>query len=128
MFPALALMLQIGATAEGGFDLARHGAAEARPAPMTIVARRCGAGDDSEVVVCARGADRYRLPLPVERPLSDRRGGMSAMAAITPGGRCGVFAGERRCGKAEAAEYGYGQGRDPITAIGRIAGAVLDPE
>lgn len=50
------------------------------------------------------------------------------MAALTPTGRCGTFAGERRCGKREAAEYGYGSGRDPITILTRLAHKAVDPD
>lgn len=28
---------------------------------------------------------------------------------------CGIIEGQRRCSKREAAAYGYGEGRDPIT-------------
>jgi hypothetical protein len=50
------------------------------------------------------------------------------MAAITPTAPCGIFAGERRCSKREAAQYGYGEGRDPITVLTRLAKRALDPD
>jgi hypothetical protein len=40
---------------------------------------------------------------------------------------CGIFQGERRCGKREAAQYGYGNGRDPITVAAKVIGALTDP-
>lgn len=52
----------------------------------------------------------------------------TGMSALTPPGPCGVFAGERRCSKDEAAQYGYGKGRDPITALTRLAKKVADPD
>ena len=52
----------------------------------------------------------------------------SGMAAITPAAPCGIFAGERRCSKREAAQYGYGEGRDPITVLTSLAKRVLDPD
>jgi hypothetical protein len=41
---------------------------------------------------------------------------------------CGIFQGERRCGKREAAQYGYGNGRDPITVAAKVIGALTDPK
>ena len=93
--------------------------------------RRCDADlHPDEVVVCGRNDDRFRLPLPVEhipieRASGDSRGGLAAM---TPNGACGIFAGERRCAKREAAQYGYGKGRDPITILTRLAKKVADPD
>jgi len=81
--------------------------------------------------VCGQRRDRYRLPLPDERGhQGDRARGEapSGMAAITPAAPCGIFAGERRCSKCEAAQYGYGEGRDPITVLTSLAKRVLDPD
>ena len=82
------------------------------------------------MIVCARDASRHRLPLPVEPDPDARTGGppASAVAAITPAARCGIFAGERRCGRAEAARYGYGEGHDPVTFLGKLASAIADPD
>lgn len=52
----------------------------------------------------------------------------SALAAITPTAPCGMFSGQRRCGKAEAARYGYGGGRDPVTVLTRLGLKLLDPD
>lgn len=84
-----------------------------------------------EVIVCGRREDRHRLPLPVERdpaPGHVRGEARTGLDAITPPGRCGIFAGERACSKREAAAYGYGEGRDPVTVLSKLAGAVLDPD
>ena len=81
--------------------------------------------------MCGQRRDRYRLPLPDERGhQGDRARGEapSGMAAITPAAPCGIFAGERRCSKREAAQYGYGEGRDPITVLTSLAKRVLDPD
>ncbi|MDR6850132.1 hypothetical protein J2X47_002040 [Sphingomonas sp. BE270] len=84
-----------------------------------------------EIVVCGRRRDQYRLPLR-EEPAPDadaaRGAEASGLSAITPSGRCGIFAGERRCSKREAAAYGYGNGRDPITLLTRLAKKALDPD
>ncbi len=89
-----------------------------------------GTGD--EVVVCGGRDDRYRLPLRRERepanPTHAAGEGASTMAALTPTGRCGLFAGERHCSKVEAADYGYGRGRDPVTLARTLAGKLLSPE
>lgn len=93
--------------------------------------RRCATDTATdEILVCGRRDDRYRLPLPedrapVERTRGEARGGL---AAITPYSRCGIFAGERRCGKREAADYGYGKGRDPVTIVTRLAEKLVDPD
>ncbi len=102
------------------------------PERLTAV-RRCGDKvDTSDVVVCGRSPDRYRLPLPAERDTTQdvRTPGEpgSALAAITPAAPCGIFVGERRCGKAEAARYGYGGGRDPVTVLTRLGSKLLNPD
>jgi hypothetical protein len=99
--------------------------------PILPVAPRCGGeASGDEIVICRRNPDRYRLPLPGERAPPERakgeaQGGLSALAGPS---RCGIFAGERRCDKREAARYGYGKGRDPITVLSRLAGKAIDPE
>lgn len=104
---------------------------------LTLVLTRparesCADAAGGDVVVCGERAGRYRLPLPRERePGVVERGrgeAASPLAAMTPGGRCGIFAGERRCGRAEAADYGYGQGRDPITVVSNLGRALLSPD
>ena len=114
----------------GAFDL---GQVRRPPEPVTAsIVPRCDADDRGrDIVVCGGRKDRYRLPLPDERtktadmPPRDAPGGM---AALTPAARCGIFAGERRCSKREAARYGYGQGRDPITVFSRLATKAMDPD
>lgn len=117
MSAALTLALQL---ASPTFDLATVEAT----APVNST------GDGDEVVVRARNSNRYRLPLPIERKVDVGAGDApaSAVAAITPTGRCGLFAGERRCNTAEAARYGYGGGRDPVTLLGKLATAVTDSD
>lgn len=128
---SLWLMIALQAVAmgpsAGSFDLAKT------TKPLTSASLpRCDSNGthDDEVVVCGRRRDQYRLPLPIERdplPGPVRGEAQTAMAALTPSGRCGIFAGERQCSKKEAAEYGYGNGRDPITVLMRLAKGVADP-
>ena len=126
----LAIVLQSASTNSetATFDLARS----AKPT-AAIRFPRCKMDDapTEDVVVCGLAKDHYRLPLPAERaplPGAVRGEAQSGMAALTASGRCGVFAGERRCVKREAAEYGYGEGRDPITLVSRLAQKAVDPD
>ena len=76
---------------------------------------------DGDIVVCRKRGDRFRIP-------KDLRTGPRASASIKPHmpltagdfAPCGIFQGERQCGRNEAAQYGYGQGRDPVTAALKI--------
>ena len=97
---------------------------------LSVIARCSESAVKDEIVVCRAPQDRYRLPLPVERSSAERGRGEASTgtAALTPAAPCGIFEGQRRCSKKEAAQYGYGNGRDPITVLGRIAGKILDPD
>ena len=97
---------------------------------------RCapGAGGE-EVVVCGRrgSQDRYRLPRTgeSERFAMGRRipGEAPRPSAEPPSfAPCGIFEGQRRCGKREALEYGYGGGRDPLTFASKLFTALTDPD
>lgn len=122
------IVLAFQASPHAAFDLAdvRHGTLVV--APSTV--ERChSASDGAEIVVCGGRRDRYRLPLPDERGQPEARGdAASGMAALTPATPCGIFAGQRRCTKREAARYGYGEGRDPITMLARLAKQAIDPD
>jgi hypothetical protein len=92
-------------------------------------------GNPDEIVVCGSGAasDRYRLPLPQEPealPAYSRRLGdiPRANSEVAPLAPCGIFEGQRRCTKVESAEFGYGNGRDPISAALMVADALIDPD
>jgi len=81
-----------------------------------------------EIVVCGRRSDRYRLPkeLRTEPSSASDRPRMPLSANdLAP---CGIFQGERRCGKAEAEKYGYGAGRDPVTVVRKLISAIADPD
>lgn len=78
-------------------------------------------GGNGEIVVCGKDQNRFRIPKELRRE-------QPASAVIRPRvaldandrAPCGIFQGERRCRKSEAAQYGYGAGRDPITFITRV--------
>ena len=98
--------------------------------------RSCDGSRTDEIVVCgSRGAeaDRYRLPLPVdEDPIrrAGNRAGEIPGATLDPGaiGPCGIFQGQRRCSKAEAAKDGLGGGKDPISALLKLGTKLADPD
>lgn len=121
----LVLALQASTASDAhAFDLRAIG-----ERPVTVV-QPCPAQGGGDVVVCgSRGGGRYRLPLPVERPRDDHVAGelASTTAAFVPNAPCGIFAGERHCSKADAREFGYGHGRDPITVAAKVAGKLLHP-
>lgn len=131
------MLVQLLSAALLQLDQAGIDASAARPAEprkqlvLTALPRCLERQETGEVVVCGRNPDRYRLPLPRERGSAssqERSDQGTGAAALTPAGRCGIFAGERRCGKREAADYGYGNGRDPITVMTRLAEKIADPD
>lgn len=111
------------------FDLAKLKKSH-DPGKLSVIATCSDSAVTDEIVVCGARQDRYRLPLPVERSSAERGRGEASTGttALTPAAPCGIFEGQRRCSKKEAAQYGYGNGRDPITVLGRIAGKLLNPD
>lgn len=90
---------------------------------------------DGEIIVCGRRgeADRYRLPETGEVAASSRYrrvpGEVPRASSETPSfAPCGIFEGQRRCGKRESRDYGYGGGRDPLTVASRLFTAFTDPD
>jgi hypothetical protein len=96
----------------------------------------CASPDGGEeIVVCGRrdGQDRYRLPRTGEsEPFASGRRipGEAPRPSAEPlsFAPCGIFEGQRRCGKREALEYGYGGGRDPLTVVSKLITALTDPD
>ena len=112
---------------------AEEALARSRVLPSLDRCRPDRAGD--EIIVCGRrgGDDRYRLPRTGEVDPADRHRrvpGEIARASAEPlsFAPCGIFAGQRRCGKQEMLDYGYGGGRDPLTVAGKLFTALTDPD
>lgn len=125
--PLLLILALQGVPEPGMFDLAKP----SKVLDRTRISRCDDPAPSDDILVCGQRRDPYRLPLPVESALSSdhvRGEPSSTMAAITPSGPCGIFAGQRRCSKREAAQYGYGNGRDPVTVLTRLAKKIGDPD
>lgn len=127
LFLIAALLPALPAQAQS-FDRILAAAAE------RAAARDCSAGEAGEIMVCGdrdRG-ERFRLPLPTAREVGEQ----GAVAGEVPApstqdpflSGCGMFRGQRRCSRREAEAYGYGRGRDPVTLVGRLVTAVVDPD
>jgi len=120
--------------------VARAQAADPFEAPRQITAvPDCPAaplgGQSDQIIVCGKSEARkarekqlYRLPLHEEAPTGERTRGEVARATIDPGNNapCGIFAGQRRCSKAESRAFGYGAGRDPLTVLLKAGRLALD--
>ena len=125
------IFLMLAAQAAGA-DAAQD--ATASQPPLLLDTNVCAPADaPDEIVICGRGQDdkRYRIP-EMFRGLSepgDRAPGIGPVSLdANPFAPCGIFQGERRCNKDEAALYGYGNGRNPLAVAGRIIDALDDPE
>jgi hypothetical protein len=93
----------------------------------------CSASDPDEIVVCGRrgGDERYRIPKILreeEEPGRRIAGHGAASLDAEPYAPCGIFEGQRKCNKADAAHFGYGNGRDPITVARKIIAEISDPD
>lgn len=127
----LTMILQVAQplTDAAAFDLSKID--KSREMSKQSVIAKCGdTASSGEIIVCGARQNQYRLPLPVERSSAERVRGeaLTGMAALTPAAPCGIFEGQRRCSKKEAAEYGYGQGRDPLTIAVKLVGKLIDPD
>ncbi|TPG53006.1 hypothetical protein [Sphingomonas glacialis] len=128
MSVVLMLILQsAGAALPIDFDLAHLPAAD-----RLAILRRCGtASNSTDIIVCGSRHDRTAVPAadgwtnPDDTPDDARVTRGTGMAALTPVGACGMFAGQRDCNKAEMRHFGYGRGRDPVTFVGKLATKLL---
>jgi hypothetical protein len=114
-------------------DLGRFDLAAERDHPSLSSRQECVSSSEGDTVVVCGRRKVFRLPLPIDRAASDldaRAVGEPSSPAqvLTPPGRCGIFAGERSCSRNEAARYGYGQGRDPLTVLLRLGTKLIDPD
>jgi hypothetical protein len=131
-FAAAVAALLVGAAPAGAQSTAEEIVARARVLPSISGCPRQKDGDD--IVVCARrSGDRspYRLPEGIEEEPGARSrlvAGEAPRASAEPVSfaPCGIFEGQRRCSKREAADYGYGEGRDPLTFLLKVIGQHSD--
>lgn len=127
----LALQAAPAALQQIPFDLV---AVRAEPAQPQGTSPQCAPpSGQGEIVVCGSRPDRFRLPLREEPSGGLTRGhvlgeAMAPAAVRVPSGGCGIFAGQHPCSHAEAAQYGYGQGRDPLSLLVRLGTKVADPD
>lgn len=121
----------------GGAQTRPRAGEDAVAAARRLFSTGCGTGEAGDIVVCGRSeSDRQRVPPSPRRPERGAGGAVveNEMAnAFAPAGarhECGIFAGQRRCSKADMERSGWGGGRDPFTVARRIIGgpdSVVDP-
>lgn len=108
---------------------AAGGPSSTRPIELPRLVPSCEREASSDtIVVCGERSNRFRLPLPIDPVDGDTHVPASAVAAITPHGDCGLFAGQHACSKREAAKYGYGNGRNPVTLLRKLGQKLADPD
>lgn len=101
------------------------------PTILRLTAERVCAREATadEIVVCgSRTQDRYRIPKELRSEQTSLGGPARSRLAFDAHdfAPCGIFQGERRCSKHEAAQYGYGGGRDPITFARKLLSKIAD--
>lgn len=100
-----------------------------------MLADPCERPHPDEIVVCARKSQgqAYRvLPGEEDGEIFDsraRRGEVPNASADRLNGKgCGIFEGERRCGRKEMELYGYLRGRDPLSVLTKLVTIIADPD
>lgn len=128
----LALMAAqpVAREAEAG-PVAAQAASQARILALIDRCPRPASGE--EIVVCGRrdAGDRYRIPEPLRDEHEPGRriaGTGSASLDTEPYAPCGIFQGQRRCSKADAAQFGYGNGRDPVSVAAKVVAELAGPD
>jgi hypothetical protein len=110
-------------------------AEEAARFRLLDMAARCETAPGDEIVVCGarRNPDRYRIPQLGRRGSAPGAGhargeAPRASTEVAASGGCGIFAHERRCSREEMAEFGYFQGRNPVSFLGDLVTLLVDPD
>ena len=125
MWLVAAQCAQAGVTAEQALARARR---------LTAPPACASADGGDEIVVCGRRtSDAYRVPPSADGGSpGDPRGRAGEVPSASPdrlaSGPCGIFAGERRCGKAEAKLYGYDGDKNPSGVPVGAGKALIDPD
>jgi hypothetical protein len=127
------IILLMAAQSVASPPLAEQGEHSSVRPPLVLDLNDCPPSDSGEIVVCGRprGPERYRIPerFRNDRQPGDRIGGIGPVSLDpNPFAPCGIFQGERRCNKRDMADYGYGNGRNPIAVGARIIGELTDPD
>lgn len=84
----------------------------------------------ADINVCGNNSAKFRLPLPVERPIGTRVAGEvpRSSADVALNRECGVHRGQRRCGRKELRAFGYGGASVPFAALIMLGQALIDPD
>ena len=129
------LLAGLGSFAERRATASDPDTAMASPRILSGPISGCDAhSEDGAIIVCGSrsGTDSpYRLPEELRRQnraqpsyQSSRLSG--ALADPAASADCGIFQGQRRCGKSEMRSYGYGGGRDPVTVVVKVIEKLSD--
>lgn len=124
--PALVLMPSSACA-----DTAEQALARAR----AMLADPCRQAAPDEIVVCGSRSRGEAYRVPAQDADSDRLDGHARRGEVPNASPdrlsakgCGIFEGERRCGKAEMLRYGYGGGRDPLSVLLKLGTILADPD
>lgn len=100
-----------------------------------LVADPCKQAGPEEIVICGSKSqgDAYRVPLAEEDGevfnTRARQGEVPNASADRLNAKgCGIFEGERRCGRKEMELYGYLRGRDPVSVLTKLVTILADPD
>jgi hypothetical protein len=86
---------------------------------------------NDEITVCGTEKSKYRLPLPLERPMPEQHvAGEVGRATIDVGlsRECGVHQGQRKCNLRDLRAFGYGGGSTPLRALFMLGKKIVDPD
>lgn len=100
-----------------------------------LLADPCKQDLTDEIVVCGSRSqgDVYRVPITEdEGAIFDTRARRGEVPNASPdrlnAKGCGIFEGERRCGRKEMELYGYLRGRDPFSVLSKLVAIIADPD
>lgn len=135
MLARLSLCLLVAMPSAAFAETAEQALARTR-AMLADPCERPGSGEpkSDEIVVCARKSqgEAYRVPPEENGEIFNsraRRGEVPNASADRLNAKgCGIFEGERRCGRKEMQLYGYFGGRDPLSVLTKLVTVMADPD